>query len=245
MFLRNLSQNLVVEENNLRLEFKATSRFAEYTIKEPERIRAIEQTNSTALVDNQYVAKIYRQLEAGINPEIEIGSYLTEVARFANAPALLGSVELVEGDRRSAVGVVARLCREPGRRLGRDRWLSRPLYRRAAAAASQATMRPGDPGAGALSALHCADRPARSPSCMWLWPPQSPAISRRSRSAPRTSSAGHPTSRHGPNGFSSGWRDSRDRLREADRPLIDQLAAMRASLSGRLECAAAFGNLAG
>src|SRR5436305_13324859 len=55
LFLRNLSQNLVVEENNLRLEFKATSRFADYTIKEPERIRPIEQSNSTALVDNQYV----------------------------------------------------------------------------------------------------------------------------------------------------------------------------------------------
>jgi maltose alpha-D-glucosyltransferase/alpha-amylase len=106
LFLRNLSQNLVVEENNLRLEFKATSRFADYIIKEPERIRAIEQSNSTALVDNQYVAKIYRQLEGGINPEIEIGSYLTDVAHFANTPALLGSVELVEGNEKSAIGVV-------------------------------------------------------------------------------------------------------------------------------------------
>jgi maltose alpha-D-glucosyltransferase/alpha-amylase len=106
LFLRNLSQNLVVEENNLRLEFKATSRFADYTIKEPERIRAIEQSNSTALVDNQYVAKIYRRLEGGVSPEIEIGHYLTEVARFANTPALLGSVELVEGDQRSALGVL-------------------------------------------------------------------------------------------------------------------------------------------
>lgn len=106
LFLRGLSQNLVVDENNLRLEFKPTSLFSEYTVKEPARIRAIEQSNSTALVDNQYVAKIYRQLESGINPEIEIGHYLTEVARFAHAPALLGSVELVEGDTRSAVGVL-------------------------------------------------------------------------------------------------------------------------------------------
>jgi maltose alpha-D-glucosyltransferase/alpha-amylase len=106
LLLRNLSQNLVVEENNLRLEFKPTSRFADYTIKEPERVRAIEQSNSTALVDNQYVAKIYRRLESGISPEIEIGHYLTEVARFANTPALLGSVELVEGNQRSALGVL-------------------------------------------------------------------------------------------------------------------------------------------
>lgn len=106
LFLRGLSQNLVVDENNLRLEFKATSRFADYTIKEPQRIRTIEQSNSTALVDNQYVAKIYRRLQSGTSPEIEIGHYLTEVARFANAPALLGSVELIEGDHRSALGVL-------------------------------------------------------------------------------------------------------------------------------------------
>lgn len=106
LFLRGLSQSLVVDENNLRLEFKATSRFADYTIKEPERIRAIEQSNSTALVDNKYVAKIYRRLESGISPEIEIGHYLTEVARFANTPALLGSVELVDGSQRSALGVL-------------------------------------------------------------------------------------------------------------------------------------------
>ncbi|MFT2675536.1 hypothetical protein, partial [Escherichia coli] len=67
---------------------------------------AVEQSNSTALVDNQYVAKIYRQLQSGISPEIEIGHYLTEVARFAHAPALLGSVELVEGNISSALGVL-------------------------------------------------------------------------------------------------------------------------------------------
>ena len=37
---------------------------------------------------NDYVVKIYRKLEAGINPEIEMGRFLTEVAGFANTPAL-------------------------------------------------------------------------------------------------------------------------------------------------------------
>jgi maltose alpha-D-glucosyltransferase / alpha-amylase len=106
LFLRNLRQSLIVEENNLRLDFKPTSRFGAYAVKQPEHIRAIEQANSTALVDNQYVTKIYRQLEGGTNPEIELGHYLTEIAHFANTPALLGSIELVEDNGRSAVGVV-------------------------------------------------------------------------------------------------------------------------------------------
>ena len=76
---------------------------ADKPIRQPEHIRAVEteQSNSTALVDNDYVVKVYRKLEAGINPEIEVGRFLTEVAGFANTPALLGSVELVEGDNRA------------------------------------------------------------------------------------------------------------------------------------------------
>ena len=57
-------------------------------------------------MDNDYVVKIYRTLEAGINPEIEMGRFLTDVAGFANTPALLGSVELIEDDQRSAIGVL-------------------------------------------------------------------------------------------------------------------------------------------
>ena len=45
-------------------------------------------------------------MAAGINPEIEMGRFLTEIAGFANAPALLGSIELVDGDQRSAIGIV-------------------------------------------------------------------------------------------------------------------------------------------
>ena len=98
------ANRLTVEENGLRLEFRPTSRFSDRPIKQPEHIRAVEteQSNSTALVDSDYVVKVYRKLEAGINPEIEIGRFLTEVAGFANTPALLGSVELVEGDTAAA-----------------------------------------------------------------------------------------------------------------------------------------------
>ena len=108
LLLRNLREVLTVEENGLRLEFRPTSKFSDKPIRQPERIRAVdtEQSNSTALVDSDYVVKIYRKLETGTNPEIEIGWYLTEVAGFANTPALLGSVEFVEGNQRSAIGIV-------------------------------------------------------------------------------------------------------------------------------------------
>ncbi|WP_027580397.1 maltose alpha-D-glucosyltransferase [Bradyrhizobium sp. Ai1a-2] len=112
LLLRNLAQSLTVEDEELgialRLEFRPTSRFTDKPIKQPQRIRAVEteQSNSTALVDEDYVVKIYRRLEPGINPEIEMGRFLTDVAGFANTPALLGTVELIEGEKRSAIGIV-------------------------------------------------------------------------------------------------------------------------------------------
>ena len=108
LLLRNLRQALTVEENGQRLEFRTTSRLSERPLKPPELVRVIEtaQSNGAMLVDNEYVVKLYRKLENGIHPSIEIGRFLTEVAGFTHAPALLGSVELVEGDARSAVAVV-------------------------------------------------------------------------------------------------------------------------------------------
>jgi Uncharacterized protein, probably involved in trehalose biosynthesis len=77
LLLRNLRQSLTLEEDGVRLEFRPTSRFSDRPIKQPEHIRAVEteQSNSTALVDHDYVVKIYRKVESGINPEIEVGGF--------------------------------------------------------------------------------------------------------------------------------------------------------------------------
>src|SRR5437899_8100513 len=125
LLLRNLRNSLTVEESGLRLEFRPTTKFSNRPIKTPEHIRAVEteQSNSTALVDNDYVVKVYRKLESGINPEIEIGRFLTEVAGFANTPALLGSVELAEGDKTSAIAIVDAFVQNQG-----DAWTVTSAY---------------------------------------------------------------------------------------------------------------------
>ena len=51
-----------------------------------------EQSNSSIIYDNRYILKLFRKLEAGINPDVEIGQFLTE-HRFAHTPAALGSLE--------------------------------------------------------------------------------------------------------------------------------------------------------
>jgi len=127
LLLRNLKESLTVDESEqgLKLEFRPTSRFSDKVIKQPEHIRTIEndRADSTALVDNDYVVRIYRTLQAGISPEIEMGRFLTEVAGFANTPALLGSVELIEGDERNAIGVLHAFVANQG-----DAWTVTAAY---------------------------------------------------------------------------------------------------------------------
>jgi maltose alpha-D-glucosyltransferase/alpha-amylase len=127
LLLRNLRESLTVEEGEqgLRLEFRPTGRFSDKPIRQPDRIRTVEtgQSNSTSLVDSDYAVKVYRKLEPGMCPEIEMGRFLTDVAGFANAPALLGSVELVEGDRRSAIAAVHAFVANQG-----DAWTVTAAY---------------------------------------------------------------------------------------------------------------------
>lgn len=56
------------------------------------RPMSVEQSNSSLMLDERYVLKLYRRLEAGPNPEIELLRAL-EQAGFASAPALAGWLE--------------------------------------------------------------------------------------------------------------------------------------------------------
>jgi len=108
LLLRNLSESLTVTENNLQLEFRPTGLFAGKRVRQPESVRAVEtgKSNSTALVDGDYCTKVFRKTEVGVNPAIEVGRFLTDVAGFPNAPALLGTVEYLEGQQRSAIATL-------------------------------------------------------------------------------------------------------------------------------------------
>lgn len=125
ILIDNLRRGETVIDGDSRLEFRGTDELARHpsgTVSHVARVET-EQSNSTTLVDQQYVVKIYRKLEPGINPEIEVGRFLTETARFSNSPQLLGSVELIEGERRSAVGIVHSYLQNQG-----DAWTVTSAY---------------------------------------------------------------------------------------------------------------------
>ena len=67
--------------------------------------------------------KIFRKLNEGIHPEIEIGRFLIEHTGYRNVPDLLGSIELVEGEQRSALAVAHRFVENQG-----DAWTVTGAY---------------------------------------------------------------------------------------------------------------------
>ncbi|NJO56593.1 MAG: hypothetical protein HC834_09975 [Rhodospirillales bacterium] len=88
-----------------RLICSATDAYNEYRDVDPQNFSrlGVEQSNTSLLVDNRMVLKLYRRLQEGINPEVEIGRFLTDIAKYPNTPGLLGSVELLD----AASGVTA------------------------------------------------------------------------------------------------------------------------------------------
>ena len=55
-------------------------------------------SNTVLTLGERLFLKAYRHLRAGINPELEVGRFLTEVARFANCAPLAGALEYVAAD---------------------------------------------------------------------------------------------------------------------------------------------------
>ncbi len=53
----------------------------------------LEQSNTSIVYDKMFILKCYRRVGVGSNPDIEIGSYLTEKAHFPYVPALAGAFE--------------------------------------------------------------------------------------------------------------------------------------------------------
>ncbi len=58
----------------------------------PARISEGEQSNTTIIYGDKLLLKIFRQVEEGISPELEIGRFLTE-QQFRGTPRLAGAIE--------------------------------------------------------------------------------------------------------------------------------------------------------
>jgi len=63
------------------------------TIDLPSHILKAEQSNTAVLFGDVFFMKVFRRLEEGINPDVEITRYLTERKNCSNIPAFAGHIE--------------------------------------------------------------------------------------------------------------------------------------------------------
>ena len=62
-------------------------------VSERSHVLSAEQSNSSMLFDNKFFLKLYRKLEDGVNPDVEITQFLTDQTDFPNVPAFVGALE--------------------------------------------------------------------------------------------------------------------------------------------------------
>ena len=70
---------------------------------EPVRAGSAEQSNTSIFFGDQLIMKLFRKLEAGPNPEVELGRYLTEGRSFGHTPRARGLVVADVGGEESVL----------------------------------------------------------------------------------------------------------------------------------------------
>ncbi len=102
--VKMIAQGARIPLGNGWLKFTATRAFGELAGEAPQALPiqrlALDSSNTTIAVGDRLLMKGYRRLETGINPELEMGFFLTETVGFAHAAPLAGALEYEdeEGD---------------------------------------------------------------------------------------------------------------------------------------------------
>lgn len=81
--------------------WSATSAANEYTsaaMLAESRVSSAQQSNSSIVYGNSVILKVFRRVSPGINPEVELGRFLTTRTSFRNTPFLLGEWSYLGSD---------------------------------------------------------------------------------------------------------------------------------------------------
>ena len=75
---------------------RASSAFREskLTIPSTSRVGSAEQSNTSILYGDKLILKLFRQLQPGENPDVEVGRFLTEDAQFKRIPPFMGEISI-------------------------------------------------------------------------------------------------------------------------------------------------------
>jgi maltose alpha-D-glucosyltransferase/alpha-amylase len=63
----------------------------------PAHLLREQQRNTSVVYGDRYVLKVFRRIEDGVNPEVEVGRFLAEKTTFRHTPRLAGALEYRRG----------------------------------------------------------------------------------------------------------------------------------------------------
>jgi maltose alpha-D-glucosyltransferase / alpha-amylase len=100
--LAAFADETVLHTNGSALLFTQTRAFSQmgHSAGEPldSSVSRAEQSNTSIIYGSKYILKLFRKIESGTNPDIEIGTFLTERG-FKHTPAVLGRLEYRASDQ--------------------------------------------------------------------------------------------------------------------------------------------------
>ena len=151
------------------IEFRAARRRSRSAASCRRRARsAREQSNSSLVFDEELILKVYRRVEAGINPELELLRFLTEQG-FPHVPALAGWYAYSGRSLDATLGILQAFVPNGTRRL--ELRARRARERPGELPRARAAPRRGDRDAARLPRLaspsdptFCPEEPSRSRS---------------------------------------------------------------------------------
>jgi maltose alpha-D-glucosyltransferase/alpha-amylase len=73
-----------------------------------------EQSNSSIVFGDKLILKLFRRSQPGINPDLEIGYFLTERVGFPHTPSVAGTIEYRTRSESAAVGILQRFVPNEG-----------------------------------------------------------------------------------------------------------------------------------
>ena len=73
-----------------------------------------EQSNTSVVYGDRFILKMFRRLQDGTNPDLEIGRFLTETVSFEHVPNLAGSFEFRRDHRSVTLGIMQGWIRNEG-----------------------------------------------------------------------------------------------------------------------------------
>jgi len=201
---------------------------------EPRALKA-EQSNSSVVYGDRLILKLFRMLDAGINPDLEIGRMFATHAHLASTPPLAGWLEYQVGlEERRTVGVLHGFIPNQG-----DAWTVSAAYldrfvEEQSLLASGDSPKESEEQVSYLRFMSQTGRRVAEMHLAFVASDEFPDFAPEPTGPADVQRWVEDTMTRAERVFDA-LKQRRDTIKEADRLLVDQVLAQRATLQDRLE----------